>query len=158
MDYLPGDGGALSEGLIYSVNLPFSYVPMYGSNLNPAGEQWRQLSLRFSVPVLTLCCNLMHVPFCGPEVAQGIHTYCLSSYPLLLELQTFTARSCVDMHMLPASCNPYCAGMTLFGRAGNVLMYAVAKALQVFMTDPSYLRLRCGSKRPDLLSAALAES
>ena len=38
VDYLPGDGGAEVESLIYGVNPPLSYVPMYGSAQNPAGR------------------------------------------------------------------------------------------------------------------------
>ncbi len=37
MDYLPGDGGAEAEALMYGVSPPLYYVPMYGSAQNPAG-------------------------------------------------------------------------------------------------------------------------
>ena len=37
VDYLPGDGGALVESLVYGVSAPLPHVPMYGSRQNPAG-------------------------------------------------------------------------------------------------------------------------
>ena len=37
MDYLPGDGGATTEAMLYMHTVPLAYVPAYGTGSLPAG-------------------------------------------------------------------------------------------------------------------------
>ena len=147
MDYLPGDGGAEAESLMYGTNSPLSYVPMYGSAQNPAGA----LALPGRLSLIRCSC---------PRAASQ-RSFCARSYYIREWRQPDAARLFLLRHppvkmlwrhayictCLKASVNTHgcLAGMTLFGRSANVLTYVIVRTIVYFITDPAFVRLRCGS-------------